>query len=190
MKNTQRGFTLVEILVIFVVASIAGVLLLAILNQSNRLFFNQSSKVTQGINLNDASLQISESIRQTQAIAVSYANGGTTYTTGSSTLVLQIPSTDSAGSSISQTYDYIVITQDMALLRKKIFPDAVSKRSSEDKVLSTRLSSLQFTYLDNSDIVVSPTLATKISYTISLLDKSGSGNQQTNGSGTVILRNN
>lgn len=189
----NAGLTLIELLIFFTIAAGVGVLLVAILFQSNRLFLNESSKVYQGININDANSQITEALRSTSQIASSYTDGVKVYTSGDLTIVLQVPSVDSSGSSIANTYDYFVITKDASkeyLLKKYVFPNAASTRSSGEKILSNKLSFLQFSYLDDSGNTVLPSAATRINFRLNLQDKLGVQIRETSTSGQVNIRNN
>src|SRR5258708_5897960 len=145
----QDGFSLMEVLVTMGVAIIAGSLLITLLVQNNNLLYTQTARVSQRLSINDTVALINESIRQASATATSYTVGSVQYTSGASTLVLTFPSIDTSGSVIPNTYDYVVLTKDSvnpAILRRILYPDATSSRSSENRVLSTALSTISFSY--------------------------------------------
>jgi prepilin-type N-terminal cleavage/methylation domain-containing protein len=192
-RFNNRGFSLMEVLIVTLIASVVGVLLVSFVFQSNGLFYQQSSKVSQGIATNDVIDEVRETALNSSAIASSYPVVSPQYTSGTSTLILELPSVDNAGNMIGNTHDYVVFTKDSQspkIFRKLVFPNAQSARKSENMVLSTRLSLLNFYYLDETDKVVSPTLATQINLVINQSEKAGSFNQQSSASATVNLRNN
>lgn len=188
-KKKSSGLTLLEVLIFITVSGIAGVLLVSTLVQNNNLFFDQSVKISQGLNINDATAVANDSIREAVAVASSY----TSYTSGSEILVVKIPSYDSSGNTIPNTFDYLVLTKDQAkpkIFKKLIFPDIASKRPAEDKVLLTNLSSIRFTYFNDSGVEVAPNLATKVSYILNVADTVGRNTQTSSSSSQLNIRNN
>lgn len=188
----MRGFTLIEVLVAAATASVAGILLITVLVQNNGLVYDQSAKVSQSLNLNDAASNINDLVKNASAIAATNLIGSPTYTTNSSTLVLSLPSLDASGNIISDTFDYAVITKDTnpQVLKKIVFKSPSSTRRVENIVLAGKLDSVVFSYLDDNGNTVSPTAATKVNYTINLKQKIGVGNEQSSASGEINLRNN
>ncbi|HLC88376.1 MAG TPA: hypothetical protein VJG66_04985 [Patescibacteria group bacterium] len=191
--TNSRGWSLVEVLIVTTVAAVAGGLLINLMISSNRLFFDQSAHITQGLALNQTELELTELIKSSAGIAVQYPVSGTPqYTSNSNTLVIKLPSLSSAGDVIESVYDFAVVGPDNvnpAILRKQIFKDASSFRKTENKVLSTNLSNLTFNYLDSSNNATSPALAERIGFSIELATKSGFSEKMSSGSGTVNLKN-
>ncbi len=64
----QRGFTLVEVLIAMGISVIVGGLLMTIIVNSAGLFQSESSKLTQGLNINDALASVREQINQPRPI--------------------------------------------------------------------------------------------------------------------------
>lgn len=187
------GFSLLEVVIAVAIAGVVGVLLVSLLVQNNGVYFNQTSKITQGINLNDGSSQIDNAIKSASSVAPNYPVLNPQYTSDANTLVLALPSIDSQSSVIDNTFDYIVISNDAQkpnILRKQVFPDPSSTRKSESLVLSTTLSQITFLYYDSTGQIVAPSSATKVSYSINLTEKASFGNQSSNLSGQVNLKNN
>ncbi len=187
----MKGFSLIEILVVLSIASIAGTLLVSSLIQNNNLFLKQSTKISQGVNLNDTTSQISDSIKNASSIAAT-CPCPQVYTTNDQTIVAAIPSVNATGDILSNTFDYLVITRDSqntAILRKIIYPNALSSRKSENQVLATTLSLVQFRYYDNNGNSVSPTAAGKINFTINVKPTNGLSSEQSSSSGQINLRN-
>lgn len=171
----EKGLTLIEVLVAMGIATIAGVLLLVIIVNSAGLFTEQSSKVTEGLNINDSLSLLRGDIKQASSVAVSYTEGSTTYTSSASQLVLKVSSTDTSGNIIANTFDYFVLYLDQGFTHFKIFPDAASSRKKIDRILSTSVDSLRFQYLNsaNPPVEVTPVNAVKIRVTLTLKQKIG-----------------
>lgn len=189
----KNGFSLPEVILISGVASVAGVLLAYILVQNSGLFISQTSKISQGVSVNDAVAQMRELIQSSSAVVSTNAIGSPTYTTSSDTLVVTLPAIDSLGNVISNVYDYGVIaknSQNPKILRKIIFKDPLSSRINANQILTTNLTNITFVYFDDSGNTVSPQAATKINFTINLDEKAGYSNQGSSASGQINLRNN
>lgn len=146
----QSGMTLIEVLVAMFISVIVGGLLLVIMTNSAGLFTKQSSKVEEGLDVDDALMIIRKDIKQAGFIAASYTNGPTTYISGTTQLVLKIPSLDNSGNVISETYDYFVYFQNNKLLSYKVFPDLLSQRKSVDRILATGVKTIIFQYYDKN----------------------------------------
>lgn len=192
MKNSF-GFGLLEVLVAITISAAAGVLLIKAFVENQGLYFDQSSKITQGFSINSAYTEISESIKKSSAVAPANLIGSPQFTTDSDTLVLELPSIDGSGNVISQTFDYIVITregQNLSFLKKKLFPNPLSQRNSEDKLLAMNVASFTLDYKDQSGSQVSPSNAHRVSFSFELSQKAGYANQQSGAAGEINLRNN
>lgn len=189
----MRGFSLPEVIIVSAIAGVVGILMVGFLVQNNGVYLTQSSKVTQGLSLNDASGNIDNAIKSASSVATEYPVGSPQYTSGTNTLVLELPSIDSQSSIIDNTFDYTVITRDPQkpnVLRKLTFPNASSTRKSENLVLSTTLSQISFMFYDSNGNITSPSTASRVNYTINLSQKAGYGNQTSNLSGQASLKNN
>lgn len=186
-----KGLTLIEVLVAMGIATVAGVLLVVIMVQSAGLFTDQSSKVQQGLNINDALLQVRSSIKQANAVASEYTDGGSTYTTGGNQLVLKVSSIDSSGNIINNTFDYFIVLKDQNLLRFKIFPDPASFRQAADRIFSTSLDDLVLGYFNSATppIEVIPQDASKVRITLTLKQKVGVNYETQTATSEANLRN-
>jgi len=189
LKN--RGLTLIEILVAMGIATVAGMLLLVIIVNSAGLFQGQSSKVQTGLNVNDALSKIRASAKQASAIANSYTDGQTVYTTGSDQLVLKVASVDGEGNIIENLSDYFVFFKDQSYLRFKVFPDPSSFRKVSNEVLTASLESVVFNYfnLDNPPLEVNPSQASKVRISISLRQRIGTRVEINTATSEANLRN-
>lgn len=166
----MKGLTLIEVLVAMGIASLVGVLLLVIIVNSAGLFTQQSSKVQAGLNSNDALVKIRSTIKDASTVAVSYTSGQTTYTTGSTQLVLKVPSIDTSNNIIANTYDFLIFYLDQKILRFKTFPDAQSSKSASDQIFSTDVENLDFKYFNSATPPeeVTPGVATKVKVSLTL----------------------
>lgn len=191
----ERGVTLAEAIIALGIATVVGTLLLVVIVNSYGLFYKESSKVEQGLGINDTLAAVRESIKQATAIAASYTDGATTYTSGQQQIVLKIPSIDSLGNTISNTFDYFVFFLDPSTgsgqvkLRFKIFPNALSSRKSADQIFSTQVNNLKFQYLDSANAEVIPTSAVKVKITLALRQKAGAAYEQNIATSEANLRN-
>lgn len=187
----EKGLTLVEVLIAMSITILVGTLLVTIIVNSAGLFYNQSSKLTQGVNINDVLSDVRSNIKEANSVAASYTSGSTTYTSGPTQLVLKISSQDSLGNLISDAFDYFVYFLDQKNLRLKTFPDASSSRKVQDQIFSTNVDSLNFKYLDlaNPPNEVTPQTAKKVRIFVTLKQKSGAGFETTTATSEASLRN-
>ena len=186
--KVESGFTLPEVITVTVVAVIIGGLVLGIMIQNTRVFVSESSKVSQGLNSNDALEQIKSEIKQSSAVAASYTSSGITYTSGINTLVLQIPAVDSSGNSIDSVFDYGVFTVSSGNLLFKIFTDPLSKRVPVDQILAKNVNQISFKYLDLAGDVI-PTGAIKVKVALILQQRIGVNFQTSISTTEANLRN-
>lgn len=181
-----------EVLIAMGISVIVGALLLIIIVNSAGLFYNQSSKVGQGLGLNDALSKIRETIRESSLIARSYPESvSPTYTTSSTQLVLKLSSIDSNGNIVSNIYDYFVFFFDTDKLTFKSFPDTQSARFAQDQILSFNVDSLRFQYFDSATPPneVAPESATKVRIYLSLKQKKNVSFETSSATSEASLRN-
>lgn len=188
----MKGFSLMEVLIAMSVAVVAGVLLMGMWVQNNNVFYKEQAVSSQQVNVNDVSDQISLSIRSAASVATSLSHNSVLYTTGLEALVLTIPSIDANQKVIEDTFDHIIIAKDSQntkVLKKFVVPNGASNRKSENKVLTTKLSEINFYYLDQNNLAVSPTSAAKINFSFKVLENYGGKTEESSKSGQVNLRN-
>ncbi len=193
MRHNQSGITLIEIIIGLTLTALAGFLVVGLLTSSGRLFMDQSIQVNHGLSTNQAKQEIADLIKSSAGVAAQYpAVGAAQFTTGSQVLVVKLPAISQSGQVIESVFDYGVVTKSPVgskLLKKKIYPDPLSSRKSEDKVLSTSLNSLSFNYLDSNNNAVSPLQSVRITFIISLSDQGSLGDNENSSSSTVNLKN-
>lgn len=188
----MKGFTLIELLVAVAITMIAGALLLNIFVDSNKIFYSQRDKVSQGLSLADAMKDIEDLVRLSNSVVASHTVGPNTYTSSLNTLVIAVPSINSSGDNIQNVSDYIVVERDPTnprLLRLRTFPDAQSIRSSKSQIIATNLSRINFFYYDDNNAVVLPANATKVNVTINVIEQT-INSKASSASSDINLRNN
>lgn len=187
----QKGLTLIEVLIAMGIAVVVGVLLVAIIVNSAGLYSKESSKLSQGLNINDSLGAVRGTIKESSGIVASYTSLGTTYTSGSNQIVFKLISIDSSNNLIQNAYDYFVFYLDANKLRLKIFPDPTSSRKAQNQIFSTSVDSLTFQYLSsaNPPIEVTPASATRIKITLALKQKNGAIIEQKIASSEAFIRN-
>lgn len=187
----MRGFTLLETVIASLGALIIGTMLAAIMVNNNGVFYQQNSLLGEGLSLNDATRKIEENIRQAAGAAVGYPEGSPTYTSGPSVLVLKLPSLSPTGV-LADAYDYAVVAPDSSnpkILRLVIFPDSRSTRPKAETVLTTLLSSIEFSYLDKNSNPVPPSSATTIALKLTVLSRTGTVGSSQSSLTVTSLRN-
>lgn len=188
----MKGLTLVEVLIAMGISIVVGVLLLAVIVNSSGLFYSQSSKVGQGLGVNDALSKIRETIRESSFIAPGFPESASpAYTSGSKQLVLKLSSIDVSGDIVSGAYDYFVFFSDTDKLRFKSFPDSQSSRKIQDQILSLNVDSIKFQYFDSAvpPNEVAPATAVKIRISLSLKQKTGQSFEVSIATSEAGLRN-
>lgn len=192
IKKFQTGFTLAEVLVVLGASAIIGTILVTILIQSSNIFSSQNATVNQNLSLNNASNQITQSIKFAASVASSFTNNQTTYTTSSQTIVINLPSLNNQGNVIDGKFDTLIIMPDASkpkLLKKLIFPDLASSRKAEITVIASNLSQIQFTYLNDSGNITSPTSATRIDFILKVSENLNNTIKESSTSGRINLKN-
>ena len=161
-ERSRSGFTLPEVIIGMVVATLVGGLLILMMVQSAGLFYRESSKVSQGVGLNDSLSKIESSIRKSSGVLAS---------SNSLQLALKFPSIDGSGNIIADTYDTEIFILFEGKLKIKLLPDPQSSRTALDTILTKNVEGLDFKYLDNLNQEVTATLAKKVIVTISLKEQ-------------------
>lgn len=146
-----RGFTLLELLIVLGIVSLMLASLVPTYLQYGRSFTRQSALVDVSYSATSILSTFDELARQASAVKTSATVFGTLYTTGSTTLVLEIPSISVSGDVVASTYDYAVIYATSTTCYLLMSPDASSARKGVSKKLSSVLANLTFTY-DTVDV--------------------------------------
>lgn len=188
-----KGFTLLEVIIAASVAAVIGMLLLLIILNSTSISYTQSSRVDQGLGINDALAKIREEIKESTGVATGYPETGSSiYETSQTQLVLKVSAIDNSGSIIDGSLDYFVFLKDQDKLRLKVFPAALSQRKEVDQILTGNVNSIIFKYLDDTHppVEVPPATAAKVQITLVLRTKIGPEYESSMATSEAILRNN
>lgn len=146
-----RAFTLVETMVVIAISTMVFIALVSILMHYGRTLETQSATIDVNVSANRVVNTIAPLVLQANAVATSYTLSGTTYTTSSTTLVLELPSIDASGAIISGAYDYAIFYASSSQAYERIVVSASSNRAAATKTLGTAIKSLSFTY-DSVDV--------------------------------------
>ncbi len=157
--NPRRAFTLIETVIIIafsVSVMIALVLLMYIFTKSST--YEQAIATSSG----SATLVMREIELYTlpaDAFVLSHTfPGAATYTSTTTSLVLELPSIDSSGYVIANTYDYVAFYATGTMAYRIIDKNALSNRATGTKALSSNISSFTFTY--NNSVIPNATTTT------------------------------
>lgn len=163
----RRGYTLIEIVIVI---GISTLMLLALVNLFlgfNAIYgYQQIFIATAGSN-GTAMNALEAAILPADQVLASHDFNGTVYTSGVTTLVLQLPAINASGAIITGTKDYLVFYTSSGSLFRLMQAGVGSVRVSSLKILSTTLNSIAFTY-DNADFAsvtnVTADISTQASY--------------------------
>lgn len=146
--NTKRAFTLVETVIVVSLLALMMVaigLVIFMLNKTS----SYNSAESQSSGSASAVLRDMESlIVQADAVVQTHTFSGTSYVSSATTTIVEIPSIDTSGAIIANSYDYAVFYLATTSVYRILAPAALSSRSSEMEVLSTTVSTFSLTYND------------------------------------------
>ncbi|MDO8487086.1 MAG: prepilin-type N-terminal cleavage/methylation domain-containing protein [Candidatus Curtissbacteria bacterium] len=185
----SAGFTLVELITGLAIGGFVLVIVASIYLAHFRLFSNQNTAIDAATQNKLALDEITNQIRQSQAIVSTCASCGGD-TTGTNILILQLWPLDTGGDPqdpMGTNYDYIEYRRDPSVptkLIRKIYPYASSTRKSGTRIVATNVSNLTFSY-DNAD----PTLALEVTTGVTTAAIANGKTQTTVQSAKAILRN-
>jgi type II secretory pathway component PulJ len=183
-KRTVSGFTLIEVTIVIALFIIILLALMQFFVSYNTRFALDQAQVATASSAGTAMASLAEDVRVADDIVATHTFSGTTYTTGTNVLVLELPSIDSTGTVITTTSDYIAYYLSNGMIYRVIAADAGSARHSGTKELSDSGNSLSFTY-SNAD----PTLASSVVVDIVTSKVNRGETIQTHLTNTLHLRN-
>lgn len=147
----SRGLTLVETLIVAALgASMLVMLAFLMLQFNNSLSSEQTASKASGAA--SAVMRDMESlIVPADAVLQTHSFASGSYTSTTTSLVLEMPSIDSSGNVIASTYDYAAFYTTGANVYRVLEVNAASNRTSGTKLLSSNMLSLTFSY-DTADV--------------------------------------
>ncbi len=145
-RNQQSGFTLIEVVITITLLAILLIGLFSLYDGYSRIYGTQ-----QGLFLivNSAGTTVSEfqeRVQQASQIVTQRNFGGVSYTSGTNTLILELPSIDSSGEVIDSKFDYVLFYVSGTKAFRILEADAASSRDSGTKQLSDTVSTMSFVY--------------------------------------------
>lgn len=185
-SQKEQGFTLIEIIIVIAIFSALMLGLLNLFDWHNKVYLLERADTQATGSARITMNNMTKYIAQASQVLASRTISGTTYTTGATTVVLQLPSFDTSGNLITNTNDYVVYNLSGTTLSQITeLGSASSARYAGSKVMSQDVGTLSITY-DTVDV----TAATKV--TINLRTQAvsrGSNMVDTQVTNTIFLRN-
>lgn len=182
--SLRTGFTLIEVVAIIAITSLmlGGLVNMYLAFQNlyglELAYSNTAGSASQTLNLLRPTIAVADKVVSSRTIS------GTSYTTNTTTVILELPSIDAGGAVINNSKDYVVVTLSGKNLLMITSSASGSARASGTKQLSSAVQTLSFSY-DNTD----PTLATGVSIDLSSQATYKSLAAQNHIQETVYLRN-
>lgn len=160
--ESSTGFSVIEMVIVVPLIAIMAFFLSYIGIYHFQTFNSQSAELNITDYARTALDDIDNYVRQATRVLSSYS----TYTTGTNTLVLQIPSIDSSGQLVAGTYDNAVFYLSGTDLFRRIYPDASSTRSNVIQKLASGVNTSNFSFsYDNGDYSLVKQVTTNLTVT-------------------------
>lgn len=153
MKRVFLGFTLVEVVVVLGIFSIAGAVLVNIFLGHFSLFRFFTAEVNSGSSARLAADRMIALIREADSVLASYDFSGQLHESDSSELVLRLKTVNNSEDFITDAFDYATFYRDSVdprRLMETIQADTESRRPSATRVLAENLEVFDLVY-DNVD---------------------------------------
>lgn len=145
-KSQQAGFTLFEMIIVIFLLAILLVGLLNIFDWQQKVYNLEQADIAATGTARVALNAMTFAIAQGTEIVASRNINGTDYSTGGSTIVVEVPSYDSNGDWLPSDHDYLVFTANGNRLEMITDAAANSDRKSGTKLLTDSLESFALTY--------------------------------------------
>ena len=149
-KKSLSGLTFIETVIVVGIFSLMLIALVDLLIGYYQLYDTQSATIDVGGSAVRLVTELHTAALQSDQILASHACNGTTYTSGATTVVFEMPSVDSSGNIIANTYDYECVYVSGTNVYAILVPGSGSARPSVTRTLTSVLSQLSLTY-DNAD---------------------------------------
>lgn len=145
-KPVMHGFTLIEVVVLVGISSVVLIALVNFFIIFNSIYGYQRAFMATAGSAGRAMNALQGAVLPAEAVLASHNFSGTIHTSATTSLVLQLPSVNSAGNIIPGVRDYIVFYASSTELYRRIEAESGSARISGQTILSTTLDSIAFTY--------------------------------------------
>ncbi len=146
IHDSQKGFTIIETVVVVAMLVLILVGMLALFTSHNKIYNYETALIKATGSARAAMNDISEDALQATRVVTSQTINSTAYTSGATTVIFQIPSFDSSGAPIANTYDYVAYALTGTTLVEDFQAGSGSIRVTHTKTLSTSVSALNITY--------------------------------------------
>lgn len=183
--RSRDGFTIIEVIIVVAISSVLMLGLLGTFDWQNKVYNLEQAEVLSTGSARVAMNNITTNLAQGLGIVASRTVGGTNYTTGVSTVIVQIPSYNSSGTLLANTYDYVVYTLSGSNLEQVVELGANSDRPLVTKRLSDKVETFALSY-NNANA----TLASQV--TVNLVTRAyyrGNKSASVQLTETIFLRN-
>lgn len=152
-----RAFTLIETVIVIGLTAIMMTVLSLLIYTFNTSSSYEQTSMQSSVSASAIMREIESLTLPADAVLGAHAFPGGTYTSTTTSLVLEIPSIDSSGNIIAGAHDYAAFYSVGTNAYRLLQSNASSKRGSGTKQLSSTVSALTFTYSDADFAKVSTT---------------------------------
>ncbi len=156
-----RAFSLIETVIIIALMTIMMLALANLYFNFNSLYAYQQTFVATTRSAGLAINALGAAVLPADQVLISHTFSNGTFSSGTTVLVLELPTVDTSGSVVSGAHDYIAFYLTGTDLYELTAADSTSARTSGTKKIATLVDSLTFTY-DNSDFTKVTNVATDI----------------------------
>lgn len=162
-QRNRPGFTLFELLITISIMGIVVIVVSSLFISTNQFNRDEQLRIDVGEDASRVLGPLDRVLREGMQIMASADIGGTTYTTGTSTVVFSLPSIDETGATITGTSDTAVITLDASIatnpgIRLLISPAANTYRPSQNSITVDHVKDFYLRYTTDT-----PTASTTVS---------------------------
>ena len=181
----QRGFTIIELVIVIALCLVLMSGLLALLDWHNKVFVLEQATVRATSSVRNVMNAMTRYVTQGATIEASRTMSGTLYTTDGDTVVVKIPSIDASGNVIAGTFDYFVYYLSSGSVYQLIEAGAGSVRNAGSKVLGESIDLFTLTY-NNADPAIAGSVAVDVQARVTTR---GTSSATTRATDTIFLRN-
>lgn len=182
--KSEIGFTVLELVIAVAILGIISGFIATIVIRSGIIFEKQQGTVETGLANRFTLDEIAANVRTAAQIEESFSSGSESFTTGTTTLILKIPSINADGETISGVFDRVVFYFDAGKIIKKVYPDAQSSRKQTSQILTAATKTLNFTF-NNVNIAS----ASAVTVNLTTIKNLPSGSREISDKIEVVLRN-